>query len=304
MHESAMKYGKLFFNTYCPQLQNPLLKIVEIGSQDVNGSLRSVAPESAEYVGLDFVEGDGVDIIISDPYKLPVQDKYADIVVTSSCFEHSEFFWLVYLEALRILKPNGLLYINVPSNGYYHKWPVDCWRFYPDAGYALEKWGRRNSYDVSLLESFVGERSSEAVGFVGMWNDFVSVFIKSIDLDSFPHKKIVNNIEAFYNGFDSAGINIINEEFSSPDFLLIEECNNKIQALNDEIFRRGEWGTSLDAEVSKLQLIISKLQGELDQSNQWALSLNERLNNLYSSTSWRFTKPFRLLKGFLTGFRR
>ena len=30
-----------------------------------------------------------------------------------------------------------LFYLNAPSNGEFHRYPVDCWRFYPDAGGAL-----------------------------------------------------------------------------------------------------------------------------------------------------------------------
>lgn len=122
MHDTAMQIGELFFKTYCKD--SPSIKVVDIGSQDVNGSLRSVAPANCEYVGVDFQEGNGVDVVIDDPYALPLADDSADVVVCSSCFEHSEFFWLTFLEIQRILKPGGLLYLNVPSNGSYHTYPV------------------------------------------------------------------------------------------------------------------------------------------------------------------------------------
>ena len=61
-------------------------------------------------------------------------------------------------EALRVLKPTGLLYINAPSNGAYHRYPVDCWRFYPDSGVALQNWGNRSGYECALLEFFIGVR--------------------------------------------------------------------------------------------------------------------------------------------------
>ena len=101
-----------------------------------------------------------------------MQDAHADIVVSSSCFEHAQFFWLTFLEALRILKPDGVLYINVPSNGSYHRHPTDNWRFYPDAGLALVAWAQRSGYDTVLLESFIGAQDGE------IWNDFVGVFLK------------------------------------------------------------------------------------------------------------------------------
>lgn len=171
MHDTAMALGRQFFETYAAGRTG--LRIVDIGAQDVNGSLRSVAPPGCEYVGLDFSEGRGVNVVISDPYAMPLPDGCADIVVSSSCFEHAEFFWLLFNDLLRLLKPDGLLYINVPSNGDFHRYPVDCWRFYPDSGVALQNWARRSGHaGATLLESFTGAQRSQS------WNDFVAVFVK------------------------------------------------------------------------------------------------------------------------------
>ena len=108
-----------------------MVSIVEIGSQDVNGSIRPTFGPDVNYVGVDFANAAGVDVVLSDPYSFPFQDNEIDVVVSSSCFEHSEFFWLTFLEAVRIVRPGGLIYLNAPSNGPFHQYPVDCWRFYP-----------------------------------------------------------------------------------------------------------------------------------------------------------------------------
>ena len=83
-------------------------------------------------------------MVLDDPYTLPFADESVDIVVSTSCLEHSEMFWLSFLEMLRVLRPTGLLYLNVSSNGNFHRYPVDCWRFYPDSGVAMVCWARRN----------------------------------------------------------------------------------------------------------------------------------------------------------------
>lgn len=170
MHDTAMEFGSRFFNTYLKKPDG--LHIVDIGAQDVNGSLRSVAPKTALYTGVDFEMGNGVDIVITDPYALPFDSDSVDVCVSSSCFEHSEFFWLTFLEVIRILKPNGLFYLNAPANGAFHRYPVDCWRFYPDSGMALQNWARRNGYTTTMLESFIGNQQAQ------MWNDFVAIFLK------------------------------------------------------------------------------------------------------------------------------
>jgi hypothetical protein len=70
----------------------------------------------------------------------------------------------------RVVKPGGFIYLNAPSNGYVHNHPLDVWRFYPDAGIALEKWAKRNNLSANLIESFVSDRGDE------IWCDFVAVF--------------------------------------------------------------------------------------------------------------------------------
>ena len=193
MHDTAMEYGGKFFDTYLKNTKD--LTIVDIGSQDVNGSLRSVAPPNNKYVGVDFVKGNGVDIVITDPYSLPFENESVDVIVSSSCFEHSEFFWLIFNESLRILKPTGLLYINVPSNGQVHRYPVDCWRFFPDSGLALQNWGKRSGYNCVLLESFIGIKNTD------IWNDFVGIFAKDENHSSQHTNRIHFNSSNFTDGY-------------------------------------------------------------------------------------------------------
>jgi SAM-dependent methyltransferase len=169
MHQSALEHGKLFFDTYVGRLRElPAggVTIVDIGSQDVNGSLRQLSPVSATYVGVDFAEGRGVDIVLDDPYRLPFDDNSIDVIVSSSCFEHSEMFWLTFLEICRVLKPSGLFYLNAPSASGFHRYPVDCYRFFPDSGNALAKWARRNGYATVVLEHYTNG------------TDYVCVFLK------------------------------------------------------------------------------------------------------------------------------
>ena len=187
-----MEFGAAFFNVYARETSG--LTVVDIGSQDVTGSLRSACPPGNSYIGVDFVAGKGVDVIITDPYVLPFEDGSVDLIVSSSCFEHAEFFWLLFNEALRILKPEGLLYLNVPSNGAFHRFPVDCWRFYPDSGIALQNWGRRSGYNVALLESFTGRRKSD------IWNDFVAVFLKDERSVAAHPVRMMDGLKLYTNG--------------------------------------------------------------------------------------------------------
>jgi len=169
MHDSAARIGKLFFDTYSENFtQNQEVKpiVVEVGCGS-DETLKNKAIEMGfDYQGVDQVHTDTTE----DIYRLPFEDGSVDIVVSSSCFEHDCFFWLTYLEIMRILKPKGLFYLNAPSTGGYHQHPIDCFRYYPDAGFALEKWGRKNRMDVKLLYTNTDRTES--------WNDYVAVFLR------------------------------------------------------------------------------------------------------------------------------
>lgn len=170
MHASALEYGKRFFEIY---MEDWFERVLDIGSLDINGSLRSVCPARLAYTGIDLSPGKGVDFVLSDPYAYPFPDGHFHMIVSTSCFEHDPWFWVTFLEAVRVLAPGGLLYINAPSNGFYHGHPFDHWRFFPDAGLALQAWAQRSGVTVDLLESFTGARATGE-----FWSDFVMVYRK------------------------------------------------------------------------------------------------------------------------------
>jgi len=192
MHATAMKNGSRFFDVYVKKMSAPV--VVEIGARNVNGSLRAVLPAQARYIGVDLAAAPNVDVVLDDPYKLPFEDGSIDAVVSSSCFEHAEFFWESFLEIQRVLKPEGLFYMNVPSNGEFHRYPVDCWRFYPDSGLALAKWARSKGYETTLLESYTGYQEDDD------WNDQVCIFVKDEAQASRYQERITANFSLFTNG--------------------------------------------------------------------------------------------------------
>ena len=180
MHETIYRIGGAFFGTYWrPESK----RILDIGAYNVNGTLRDFCPKDAEYVGLDLGPGPGVDIVLDDPHTYPFPDGHFDAVVSSSCFEHDPMFWLTFGECCRVLSPTGALYINAPSGGVYHPYSCDFWRFYPDAGIALELWGRRSGHDIRLVESFIDYWGPLTDA---RWNDFTAVFTKDPNLNPSP----------------------------------------------------------------------------------------------------------------------
>lgn len=224
MHPTAMDNGRLFFECYPGPGSGA--QVVDIGSQDINGSLRSIAPAHCRYTGLDFAPGPGVDAVLADPYHLPFDDACVDVVVSSSCFEHIEFFWLMFTEVLRVLKPAGLFYLNAPSNGEFHRYPVDCWRFYPDAGVALVNWARHCGHAPALLESFTTCQRLD------IWNDFVAVFVKDAACADAHPGRMLDRVGRYTNGRRHGSPHLLHPQTAPEDLVKLQQLTGSAKPLS------------------------------------------------------------------------
>ncbi len=83
--------------------------IADVGSMDVNGSYRQIFQSPRwRYIGIDIAAGKNVDIVLKDAYRFPLGRSSVDVVISGQAFEHIEFFWLTWMEMVRILRPGGL----------------------------------------------------------------------------------------------------------------------------------------------------------------------------------------------------
>lgn len=149
------------------------LSVIDIGSYDVNGSYRTLFDmPQVHYQGIDLEAGPGVDIVLESPYRFPLPSESVDLIVSGQAFEHIEFFWMTWLEMDRVLKPGGMIFLIAPSRGSEHRYPQDCWRFYPDGYRALSKYSGAELLEVSTdWQPHPDPGSSE-------WGDTVGVFRK------------------------------------------------------------------------------------------------------------------------------
>ena len=98
------------------ELLRPQGPLLEIGSLDVNGSLRDVidvAPD--EWTGIDLDDGPGVDVVASG-HDFGEDGAYAT-VVSSECLEHDPGWDRTLRNAVRVLRPGGLLLVTCATTG-------------------------------------------------------------------------------------------------------------------------------------------------------------------------------------------
>ena len=145
MHPESMELMGEFIKM-CVKENDTVLDVgsamVNTGPRLMNLSYRTLLRNSnVEYTGLDIEAGRNVDLVVKDPYKwTEVKSDTYDIVISGQTLEHSEFFWLVFAEMARVLKPGGFMCLIVPKYHLTHRHPVDCWRFLPDGMKALAKY--------------------------------------------------------------------------------------------------------------------------------------------------------------------
>ena len=176
MHHSAYVNAEKFYHKYCEKnIENK--KILDVGSYDVNGTMKPIF-KKGQYVGLDMEAGPNVDIV-GVSHNIPFEKDEFDIVISSSCFEHDDMFWISFQEMCRVLKPGGYMYVQAPSNGPYHGWPGDNWRFYIDSWKALEKWGKKLGFDIELVEHYIDDTTPHHPNEgVRLWNDSIGIYRK------------------------------------------------------------------------------------------------------------------------------
>jgi hypothetical protein len=172
MHKSSYQNMQYFVQKYLDDFKEAPLVITDIGSQDIKGTYKPLFNSPAwKYIGVDMVKGSNVDVVLKDPYNWSeFSDSSCDVVISGQTFEHIEFFWITILEIRRILRPGGLLCLVAPSGGKEHRYPVDCWRFYPDGFRALAKYAA-----LEVLESFAQWDAKEHPWMDNNWRDCVLI---------------------------------------------------------------------------------------------------------------------------------
>lgn len=177
MHQSSLDKMKKFRDTYLDP--SKALKILDVGSLDVNGTYAQLFQETNwVYHGSDMSSGKNVDIHLSNPYDWNnISDGTYDVVISGQAFEHIEYFWLTMLQISRVLKVGGLCCIIAPASGQEHRYPTDCWRYYPDGLRTLAKWAK-----MEVLEATTQWKSQNYPDGSDEWKDSILVCMKVVDV--------------------------------------------------------------------------------------------------------------------------
>jgi SAM-dependent methyltransferase len=103
--------------------------IYDIGAKDARARYFEDPPPGARITCTDIQPGPGVDIV-ADAQNMPqIPTESADCVFLVSVLQYIPSPQQAIDEVFRILRPGGIVYVNVPFIFYYHDDPVDLYRF-------------------------------------------------------------------------------------------------------------------------------------------------------------------------------
>ena len=91
-------------------------RLLEIGSYDVNGTLREQFAGVRQHLGVDLVEGPGVDLVAFG-HELDQPDGSFDLATSGECFEHDPHWRETFATMVRLTRPGGLVAFTCASDG-------------------------------------------------------------------------------------------------------------------------------------------------------------------------------------------
>ena len=109
-----------FINELCHYLNEkkqifPAMSVLEIGSYDVNGTIRNFF-EGSNYTGVDIIEGPGVDVVASGG-DVGLPSNSFDLSISCECFEHNPVWVETFANMYRMTKDGCFMVVTCASTG-------------------------------------------------------------------------------------------------------------------------------------------------------------------------------------------
>ena len=111
-HKEQIQYCKKIRNKFPEKFKN--CKVLDVGSLDINGNNRYLF-ENYTYTGIDLGEGKNVDVI-SRAHEFKSKEKF-DVIISTECYEHDEFYRESLKNTYNLLKPGGLYIFTCATTG-------------------------------------------------------------------------------------------------------------------------------------------------------------------------------------------
>lgn len=253
--------------------------VLDIGSLDINGNNQYLFDDCL-YIGVDLLPGKNVDLTTRG-HELNLPDESVDVVVSTECFEHDQFYFLTLKNIVRMLKPGGLFVFSCATTGR------------PEHGTR-----RTTPADAPFTQEF------------GAWSDYYK------NLDERDIRCVLDVDEIFQKYAFSIGTETCDIYFwgvkkghlidrSDYSFQILQsairsdlrEKNALLAELLATVAQRDDQVKELHQRVAEREKHIAVLNQSVARWEEaWTLSRRE-FAGVLASTSWKLTQPLRQLMG-------
>jgi SAM-dependent methyltransferase len=115
MHKQVMQFLSSVKEQYPALFRGT--RVLECGSLNINGTPRVFFEEPAEYVGLDWRPGPGVDVVSLAHEYYGHPDDHFDVVISTEMLEHDPHWMHSIHRMTQLVKPGGALIITCAGPG-------------------------------------------------------------------------------------------------------------------------------------------------------------------------------------------
>lgn len=155
-----------------------------VGDNEIVLNIGAGCTKYPNVVNLDIGYTPGVHIV-GHGVELPFVDNSVKLIIMQEVLEHVADFSVMLQEIWRVLKPDGILYCQVPFQIGFHPGPKDYWRF---SRQALEHIFSKPNWELLTIDTSLGHGS----GFYRIAVEFFAVTLSCIAQSAYkPTKAIV-----------------------------------------------------------------------------------------------------------------
>lgn len=257
-HIQQQEFCKSIQNKFPDFFENKF--VLDIGSLDINGNNQEYF-ENSNYIGVDIAYGRNVDIV-SKGHELGFPENTFDIIISTECFEHDQYYIKTIQNIYRMLKPGGLFIFTCATIG---RAEHGTRRTTPEDAPLLQGDIEWSDYYKNLTETDIRE-------VLDIEKDFV--------LFEFSTNEISHDL--YFYGFKK-GSYLLRDDYS---FIIA------MQPIKTEL-------EQTKTELEQTKSTIKTINSELFTLSSKNIHLEQVVLDILNSRSWKITEPIREIANFL-----
>ena len=272
-------------------------RVFEVGSQDINGTVRPLFPASAEYIGVDLGPAECVDWVIPGEL-VELSDGWADVVISTECFEHCKGWDRVFLNMVRILTSGGLFIFTSAGTGRATHGTIDSDQYSsPFTTSYYKNLDVDQVVDKIKLGSFFSSHGFEVNSKAG------DLYFWGIRSD-IPFDEIEDHWSAPLDRLARAQGQLAQAATRYKSMSLEASlARTEADQARAEVAQAKLEADRARAEIDLARLEADQARAESNNAKDQCNSLKQKLHEVYQSRTWRLTRPLRVTKDSLASMR-